>query len=77
MGKKRGRVHGSFVGDTRQQAIDFYRDVVQDLRPWRAPAPKLPEEPEEVSVVPQPEPPPFAAGIDDREPGEARSPTET
>lgn len=77
MGKKRGRAQGSFVGDTRQQAIDFYRDVVQDLRPWRAPAPKLPEEPEEVSEAPQPEPPPFAAGIDDREPGEATSAKET
>lgn len=73
MGKKRGRGLGTFVGDTRQQAIEFYREIVQDLKPWRAPAPKLPEEPREVSETPQPEPPPFAAGTDSRELGEATS----
>lgn len=42
MGSKRGKEEGSFARETRQQAIDFYRDVVQDLREWQAPAPKLP-----------------------------------
>ncbi len=42
MGSKRGKEAGSFARETRQQAIDFYRDVVQDLREWQAPAPKLP-----------------------------------
>lgn len=45
MGSKNGKDHGSFVQETRRQGIDFYRDVVQDLREWQAPAPKLPKEP--------------------------------
>jgi hypothetical protein len=73
MGTKRGKEEGSFVRETRRQAIDFYRDLVQDLRPWQASAPKLPpseeeEEPEAVTP-PQPEPPPFSAAAS-REPGE-------
>jgi hypothetical protein len=47
MGKKRGRGGGSFAEDTRRQTLSFYREIVQDLKPWRAPAPKLPEEPSE------------------------------
>lgn len=45
MGKKNGKDAGSFVRETRNQGIDFYRDVVQELREWQAPAPKLPREP--------------------------------
>lgn len=41
MGQKRGRGPGSFVGDTRQQVIHFYRDLVQTMRPWTPKAPKL------------------------------------
>lgn len=41
MGKKRGKLRGSFVGDTREQAFDFYRDIVQTLKPWQPRAPKL------------------------------------
>ena len=41
MGQKRGRAEGSFVRETSAQTVGFYRDVVQDLKPWRAPAPKL------------------------------------
>ncbi|HEU0019330.1 MAG TPA: hypothetical protein VFQ14_03465 [Thermoleophilaceae bacterium] len=37
MGAKRGKDAGSFVRETRTQAIDFYRDLVQDLRKWQAP----------------------------------------
>lgn len=44
MGSKRGKEDGSFVQETRKQAVDFYRDVVQDLREWQAPPPKLPKE---------------------------------
>jgi len=48
MGKKRGRGRESFIGDTREQGIEFYRQVVQDLKSWRPPAPKWPEQgPEE------------------------------
>jgi hypothetical protein len=63
------------VLETRRQVIDFYRDVVQNLKPWQAKAPKLPEPPEEVSDVPQAEPPPFVA-VDEREAGEATLPEE-
>jgi hypothetical protein len=42
LGMKRGGASGSFVSETQRQATDFYRLVVQTLRPWRAPAPTLP-----------------------------------
>ena len=41
MGKKRGRAEGSFVRDTSSQVISFYSELVQDLKAWQAPAPKL------------------------------------
>jgi hypothetical protein len=71
MGTKRGKEEGSFVRETRQQAIGFYRDLVQDLRAWQASAPKLPpEERADAPSQPQPEPPPFSqSGA--REAGEA------
>jgi hypothetical protein len=71
MGTKRGKEEGSFVRETRRQGIDFYRDLVQDLRPWQASAPKLPPEAleeAEADEAPQPEPPAFSAAS--REPGE-------
>jgi hypothetical protein len=74
MGRKRGKGEGSFVRETRQQTVDFYRDLVQDLRAWQPAAPKLPKEPQEAPATPQPSPPPFSA-TDEREPGEAVSPT--
>lgn len=49
MGKKRGRGRGSFIGDTREHGIEFYRQVVQDLKPWRARPPKWPDESKETS----------------------------
>jgi hypothetical protein len=50
MGTKRGRGDASFVKETRRQAVDFYRDLVQGLTAWQAKAPQLPDE--------QPAPPP-------------------
>lgn len=47
MGTKRGKGERSFVLETRKQTIAFYRDLVQNLKPWRASAPKLPDEPAE------------------------------
>lgn len=41
MGIKRGKLAGSIVGDTRGQAIEFYRTILQTLRLWVPPAPKL------------------------------------
>ena len=71
MGTKRGKGERSFVLETRKQAIDFYRELVQNLRPWRAAPPRLPDEPEDAPEVPSAEPPAFSA--DEREPGEAQS----
>lgn len=45
MGRKRGRGPGSFVGDSRSQLLRFYRDVLQQIRAWQPPAPKLPRKP--------------------------------
>jgi len=50
MGKQRGRGRDSFIGDTRKHGIEFYRQVVQDLKPWRPPPPKLPEQSDENRV---------------------------
>jgi hypothetical protein len=41
MGQKRGRAEGSFVRETAAQTVEFYRDLVQILKPWQATAPKL------------------------------------
>jgi hypothetical protein len=70
MGTKRGKGERSFVLETRKQAIDFYRDLVQNLRPWRAAPPKLPDEPDDAPEAPSPEPPAFSAD-GQREPSEA------
>jgi hypothetical protein len=50
MGLKRGKAKGSFVHDTRLQAFDFYREVVQSLKPWQPRAPKLRDQFDEVEV---------------------------
>lgn len=42
MGIKRGKGAGSFIAATRDQTIEFYRDLVQDLQAWHAPAPQIP-----------------------------------
>jgi hypothetical protein len=74
MGQKRGKAEGSFVRETRAQTFDFYRDLVQRLKPWQARAPKLHEEPaaQDVALTPQPDPPPFVA--EQRDVGEAEDP---
>jgi hypothetical protein len=73
MGTTRGKGEKSFVLETRQQAVDFYRRIVQHLRPWQPSAPKLPAEPEETTAAPTAEPPAFSA--DERDPGEAVDPS--
>lgn len=42
LGSKRGRGERSFVLETRRQVVSFYGDLVENLRDWRAKAPKLP-----------------------------------
>lgn len=54
MGLKRGVDAGSFARETRRQTAAFYRDVVQSLQAWQAPAPRLEanEKKEPVTEVP-------------------------
>ena len=59
MGKKGGLDHGSFAAEVRKQATDFYRDLVQDLRPPPPQAPKLPDK--ETEPQPKEEPKPDAS----------------
>jgi hypothetical protein len=49
MGQKRGRAEGSFVRETSAQTVGFYRDIVQDLKPWQPKPPKLRTEAETAS----------------------------
>jgi hypothetical protein len=50
LGRKRDTGPGSFLGDSRQQLHDFYRDVLQGIRPWQPPAPRLPAPPKAPEV---------------------------
>lgn len=43
LGAKRGRGERSFVLETRRQVVSFYGDLVENLKPWQARAPKLPD----------------------------------
>jgi hypothetical protein len=52
MGQKRGRAEGSFVRETRTQTVSFYRDLVQNLKAWQAPAPQLRPQPQLVDAPP-------------------------
>lgn len=74
LGTKRGKGRGSFVADTRAQAIDFYGQIVQSIGAWRAKPPRLPAKPDHPEPPASPEPPPFTA-LDAREIGEADQPT--
>jgi hypothetical protein len=46
MGQKRGRTEGSFVRETRAQAVTFYRDLVQNLKAWQVRPPQIRPEPD-------------------------------
>ena len=75
MGVKRGKKRGSFVGESKGQVLDFYRAVVQRIKPWTATAPKLPSPPDASEPEASPRPPDFSAE-DARDPGEGRDPSE-
>jgi hypothetical protein len=46
MGSKRGQGRGSFVGSVLSLVESFYADVVQSVKPWNAPPPRMrPEAP--------------------------------
>ncbi len=51
MGIKRGNGQGSFVESVQVTLESFYREVVQVLKPWQPPAPKLPVPDEESATV--------------------------
>lgn len=48
LGQKRGRDKGSFVRETGAQTVRFYSDLVQNLKPWQAPAPRITSSAEDV-----------------------------
>lgn len=53
MGTKRGQGRGSFVSSVLDLVDDFYRSVVQGLRPWASAPPKLrPAEPSQEDTEP-------------------------
>ena len=72
LGTKRGKNQGSFVNESKKQALDFYREIVQGLRAWSPSAPRLPEQSTDTSQVASPEPPSFTD--QKREYGEASEP---
>ncbi len=55
MGTKRGGVKGSFIGEATDLVLSFYREVVQGMRPWAAPPPKLPSQRQLDDIAEQPE----------------------
>lgn len=57
MRAKAGSGDGSFVAETRRQAVDFYRDLVQNLRPPRPTTPKLPADEPDPQAQPSSQPP--------------------
>jgi hypothetical protein len=73
MGLKRGKGAGSFVRETRRHVLDFYGEVVQDLKAWQARPPQLPGARGDVPRTQQSDPPPFSA-VDERDIGEGISP---
>ena len=75
MGTKRGKGEKSFVLETRQQTVDFYRRIVQDLRAWQPSAPRLPSESAETPETPSAKPPPFSEE-GEREPGQGVDPSD-
>ncbi len=72
LGTKRGKNQGSFVNESKKQALDFYREVVQGLRAWSPSAPRLPEQSADSSPLASPDPPSFGDG--ERDFGEATQP---
>ncbi len=52
MGQKRGRAEGSFVRETRAQAVTFYRDLVQNLKAWQVRPPQIRTEPDPPASAP-------------------------
>ena len=47
LGMKRSGIQGSFIESVMSTTKSFYGEVVQGLRAWKAPPPKLKKHPEE------------------------------
>jgi hypothetical protein len=61
MGKKRGRAEGSFVRETSSQVVSFYSELIQDMKAWQAPAPKVhSQHPDGAAETPPSDQPPRA-----------------
>jgi hypothetical protein len=74
LGLKTGKGQGSFIRETRRQVIDFYGEIVQNLKAWQAKAPKLTgDEPEATDSYPNERDVPAFNMADVREFGEATS----
>ena len=76
LGLKTGKGRGSFVRETRRQVIDFYREVIQNLKAWQARPPRLPDQAKQTPETPQTDPPSFTA-VEGRDIGEATLPDES
>jgi hypothetical protein len=51
MGIKRAAGQGSFINSVIDTTKDFYGEVVEGLRAWKAPPPKLKKQPEEEAAL--------------------------
>lgn len=71
MGQKRGRAEGSFVKETSAQTVAFYRDLVQNIKPWQARAPKIREPEPGPEGAEEDEPPMLPAWSDEKSPEDA------
>ena len=76
LGLKTGKGSGSFVRENRRQVIDFYREILQNLKAWQAKPPKLPDRAAETPETPKSGPPSFAA-VEGRDIGEATTADES
>jgi hypothetical protein len=55
MGTKRGGAHASFIGDSIDLLLRFYREIVQQIKPWSLAPAKLPESRDAHDIATQPD----------------------
>jgi hypothetical protein len=70
---RRGKGANTFVGETKRQVVDFYREVVQGLSAPTKRPPQLPESDGDAPKEPSPTPPDFSDSTA-REAGEGEAP---
>jgi hypothetical protein len=64
MGLKRAAGQGSFINSVVDTTKAFYGEVLQNLRAWKAPPPKLKKVPEEAEELPVELPEPVAEAVE-------------